>query len=126
MKQLLVIGTAITIVMTLQQQGLAADYVQFNRDVRHILAEHCWQCHGPEARARQAGLRLDVRENAIQPVGSGSVAIVPRAPRRSELLRRVKADDLGERMPPADSHPPLSATQIAILGKWIEQGAEYQ
>ena len=90
MKQLLVVGTVITMVMMLNQQGLAADYVHFNRDVRPILAEHCWQCHGPDAHARQAGLRLDVRENAIQPVDSGAVAIVPRAPRRSELLRRVK------------------------------------
>ena len=126
MKQLLVVGTVITIVMTLNQQGLAADYVHFNRDIRPILAEHCWQCHGPDARARQAGLRLDIRKHAIQPVDSGAVAIVPRAPGRSELLRRVKVEDPSERMPPADSHPPLSATQIAILDKWIEQGAEYQ
>lgn len=126
MKQLLVIGMVITVVMTLRQQDLAADYVQFNRDVRPILAEHCWQCHGPDAGARQAGLRLDVRENAIQPVESGAIAIVPRAPLRSELLRRVKAEDPSERMPPVDSLPPLSATQIAILVKWIEEGAKYQ
>ena len=124
MKLLLVIGPAFTIAM--QLQGVAADRVLFNRDVRPILAEHCWQCHGPDASARQAELRLDLRENAVGAAESGAVAIVPRDPRRSELMRRVNADDPGERMPPADSHPPLSATQIATLRKWVEQGAEYQ
>ena len=126
MKLSRVLGPTLAIAMALQQQGVAADRVLFNRDVRPILAEHCWQCHGPDARARQAGLRLDVRERALQAAESGVVAIVPRAPERSELMRRVKAEDPGVRMPPAEFHPPLSATQIDTLHKWIDQGAAYQ
>ena len=126
MQRLLVIGPVLAIALLYQQSSTADDRVLFNRDVRPILAEHCWQCHGPDAGVRQAGLRLDVREQAMQAADSGAFAIVPRSPGQSELLRRINANDPDERMPPADSHPPLSATQITLLRKWIEQGAEYQ
>ena len=102
------------------------DPVTFNRDVRPILAEHCWQCHGPDEQVRQSGLRLDILEQALQPADSGSTAVVPNAPQRSELVRRITAGDDDIRMPPAEFNKPLSSKQIATLTHWIAQGAEYE
>lgn len=98
----------------------------FNQQVRPILAEYCWSCHGPDANARQGGLRLDVRADALQPADSGRSAIVPHTPEASELLARITATDPDRRMPPPDSGRQLSADQIAALRAWIAAGAEYQ
>lgn len=114
------------LIVALQMQGICADRVQFNREIRPILAEHCWQCHGPDRQARKSGLRLDVREYAVKPAESGANSIVPGSPDASELMRRITSSDLNERMPPADTHERLSPTQISTLRKWIEQGAEYE
>ena len=100
--------------------------VTFNRDVRPILAEHCWQCHGPDEQARQSGLRLDIRDQALQPADSGVAAVVPNDSHRSELVRRIVADDSDIRMPPAEFNKPLSSTQIVTLKQWIAQGATYE
>ena len=109
-----------------QRVALAADDVQFHRDIRPILSNHCFRCHGPDAEARQAELRLDVREglfgagpNDKRIVTAGDVAA-------SELYQRVSAEHADERMPPAESHLPLSAAQIAKLRRWIELGAVWQ
>ncbi len=102
----------------------AAD-VSFNRDVRPILSNHCFQCHGPDAATRQAGLRLDQRATAIAPADSGQHAIVPGDVDASELLRRVVATDPDQRMPPAHGPEPLKDQQIQILRRWIEAGAPY-
>ncbi|HEV7225998.1 MAG TPA: DUF1553 domain-containing protein, partial [Pirellulales bacterium] len=99
--------------------------VEYNRDVRPILSDRCFRCHGPDSASRQAELRLDRRESATSE-HDGVRAIAPGEPQASELLRRLVADDLDERMPPADSGERLSADQIAVLRRWIEQGAEYQ
>ena len=104
----------------------ADDRISFNRDVRAILAEHCWQCHGPDEKARQAGLRLDVRSAALRPADSGSTAIVPHDPKRSELVTRIRATDENARMPPPGFGKPLSAAKIETLEKWIAQGGQYQ
>lgn len=106
--------------------ALAEDPLRFNRDVRPILAEHCWQCHGPDEKARQSGLRLDTRTGALRPADSGRAAIVPREPGRSELVRRITTSDESSRMPPEEFKRPLSSKQTATLQKWIAQGAEYQ
>ena len=95
--------------------------VEFNRDVRPILADNCFFCHGPDAGHRQADLRLDVRDNAIE-----SAAFVPGDPAESALIERILADDPDERMPPPDSRKELTERQKEILKLWIEQGAEYQ
>lgn len=100
--------------------------VSFNRDVRPILAEHCWECHGPDEQARQSGLRLDIREQALRPANSGVTAVIPKKPHQSELVRRIVADDSDIRMPPAEFNKPLSSTQIATLKQWIAQGATYE
>jgi hypothetical protein len=103
---------------------LAAE-VDFQRDVQTILAEHCAGCHGPDAEARQAGLRLDVRELALRGGDSGAPAIVPHKPEESALVQRVTSADPDRIMPPAEHNKPLSADQIALLRQWIGEGANY-
>jgi hypothetical protein len=100
--------------------------IDFNRDIRPILSNNCFKCHGPDPKQRQAGLRLDLRESALQPAESGAIAIVPTDPAKSELVRRIATDDDTLRMPPLDSHKKLTTEQKTLLARWIEQGAEYK
>ena len=104
--------------------ALAQD-VQYNRDVRPILANRCFACHGPDAAARQADLRLDRAEFATAD-RDGRKAIHPGEPAKSELLRRVTAADPDVRMPPGEAGDALTPNEIATLRRWIESGAEYQ
>ncbi len=102
--------------------------VDFNRHIKPILSDRCFACHGPDANAREAGLRLDVAEQAFAelPEHPGARAIVPGNLRRSEVFRRIVSDDPEQRMPPPASNLSLSAEEIALLARWIEQGAEYK
>src|SRR5262249_7579184 len=101
--------------------GLAAPPVDFNTEVRPLLASMCYQCHGPDEKARKAKRRLDVRDAALD-----RGVIAPGKPDDSELLRRVCSDDAKERMPPAASKkPPLTADQTALLKRWVAEGAKY-
>ncbi|MFT5525552.1 MAG: hypothetical protein ACI9HK_003522 [Pirellulaceae bacterium] len=104
----------------------AEDPVSFNRDVRPILSDNCFTCHGPDATHREAGLRLDQSESAYSKLESEATAIVPGKPAASELVRRITSDDGDQRMPPTDSGKTLTPAEIATLTKWIEQDAEYQ
>jgi hypothetical protein len=99
----------------------AAEAILFNRDVRPILAENCFPCHGPDSAARKAGLRLDQRQSAVK-----HGAFVPGKPDESELISRVFSDDPAERMPPRASHKTLTPSQKERLRRWIAAGAEYQ
>jgi hypothetical protein len=102
--------------------SLAADdtrLVQFNQDVRPILSDKCFLCHGPDAEQRQADLRLDLEDHAKQS------AIVPGQPAQSELVRRILSADPDERMPPADSKLELSSEERSVLQTWIRQGASW-
>lgn len=103
-----------------------ASRIQFNRDVRPILSDACFHCHGPDKNTRESGLRLDVREDALRKGELGGLAIVPGNPERSDLVRRILSDDEDEQMPPPDAHKVLSAAQKETLKQWIAQGAEYQ
>ena len=94
--------------------------LDFNRDIRPILAENCFFCHGQDANKRQAELRLDVRDAAIE-----AGAIVPKDPRSSELVSRINATDPKELMPPPKSNRRLSPEQKKRLERWIEEGANY-
>lgn len=102
------------------------DDVEFNRDVRPILSNHCFTCHGPDSATREGGLRLDQREAATAAGDSGERAIVPGDFDASEMIRRVTSTDPDERMPPADGPKVLDPKQIATLKTWIENGAKYQ
>ena len=100
--------------------------VRFNRDVRPILSENCFACHGPDAKQRKAKLRLDVREEVVKPAESGDVAIVPGKPEQSALVARIESTDGDEMMPPPKSHKQLTAAQKAALKQWIAEGAKYE
>ena len=107
------------------QEAPLPDRVGFNRDIRPILSDKCYRCHGPDAGAREAGLRLDVREEAVA-VREGGAAIVPGDIAASALVARIAHADVGMRMPPVESERTLTARQIALLTRWIEQGAAYE
>ncbi len=100
--------------------------VQFNRDIRPILSDHCFACHGFDPKTRKADLRLDTPDGAYGAGASGAVAIRPGELEASELWRRVATSDPDDRMPPADTHKQLSTEQTALLRRWIEEGAPYQ
>jgi len=104
----------------------AAERLSFNRDIRPILSDACFQCHGPDEKQRKAGLRLDVRDIALKPAESGAVAIVPGQPNHSEIIKRVLSTDDSLRMPPANSGKKITPAQIELLKRWIADGAEYQ
>ncbi|WP_198421764.1 DUF1553 domain-containing protein [Lacipirellula parvula] len=104
----------------------ASDALQFNRDIRPILSDKCFACHGPEAASREGGFRLDLRESAVGEADSGSIPVVPDQPDASELIARITSDDESLRMPPADSHKTLTPEEVDTLRRWIAQGAEWQ
>lgn len=99
--------------------------ISFGRDVRPILSDACFQCHGPDEKARKAGLRLDTREGATADLG-GYAAIAPGDVEGSELYQRLIAEEADVRMPPPNTGKALSDEQIRILRAWIESGAEYE
>jgi hypothetical protein len=103
-----------------------AEPVVFNRDIRPILSDTCFHCHGPDKNARKAGLRLDIREEALKPAASGDIPIVPGKPESSEVAKRVLTDDTDELMPPPKAHKPLSPQQKELIRRWIAEGAVYQ
>ncbi|MCB1097676.1 MAG: PSD1 domain-containing protein [Verrucomicrobiae bacterium] len=98
--------------------------VDFNRDVRPILSDKCFFCHGPDAHKRKADLRLDTAEGATA-IHDGRAAVVPGKPEASTLLVRITSTDEDEKMPPPESHKQLGDDEIALLREWITQGAVY-
>jgi Protein of unknown function (DUF1553)/Protein of unknown function (DUF1549)/Concanavalin A-like lectin/glucanases superfamily/Planctomycete cytochrome C len=102
------------------------DPIQFNRDIRPILSEHCFTCHGPDDSKRQSKLRLDLENFAKGDLG-GHAAVVPGEPGSSEMIRRVSSSDTARRMPPAWSGAvKLKDSEIGLLTRWIAQGAQWQ
>ena len=91
---------------------------------RAIMAENCFDCHGPDKGQRKAGLRLDVREGALADLG-GYQSVAPGKPDQSELIARLRTEDKDELMPPPKTGKALSQREIEILRKWIQQGADY-
>ena len=101
--------------------------LSFNRDIRPILSENCFACHGPDNANRQAGLRLDVRDRAIEELESGTRAIVPEDLEAGELVARIVSDDPDLVMPPPEAKiGRLSSEQVATLKRWIAEGAVYE
>ncbi|MEM9801620.1 MAG: DUF1549 domain-containing protein, partial [Planctomycetota bacterium] len=97
--------------------------VDFARDVRPILSDHCYQCHGPDPRTREAGLRLDTREGALAALPSGAHAVVAGDTDESELVYRLDPLSEDERMPPESAGKPLDERERSILIRWVEEGA---
>ncbi len=98
----------------------------FSRDVRPILSDNCFKCHGPDDSARKGKLKLSERESALKGGKSGEPAIVPGKPTESELVTRLHSDDPEERMPPESTKKSLTPEQIRILEQWIAAGAKYE
>jgi mono/diheme cytochrome c family protein len=110
----------------LAASGLAgAQVVEFNRDIRPILSDNCFACHGPDKNQRKAELRLDTEEGAFADRGDTKV-LVPGKPEQSELVRRISHSDDKKRMPPAKFGKRLTDRQIELLRRWVEQGAKWQ
>lgn len=102
----------------------ADDAIDFNRQIRPILSDKCYQCHGPDEKHRKAGLRLDV-ERIAKDVRKGRQAIVPGDIGKSHLIARITSEDRDERMPPHDSVKQLTASEIDLLRRWIAGGAKW-
>src|SRR6187402_1267429 len=94
--------------------------VDFSRDVRPLLSQYCFACHGPDDRSRKGGLRLDRGDTALAELESGATAVVPGKPDESELIARTTTDDADLRMPPASTGRTLSAEQADLLRRWVE------
>ncbi len=99
--------------------------VRFNRDIRPIMADTCFRCHGPDKSGRMAGMRLDIREEALKPTASGAVPIVPGDPDRSAIIQRVFAA-APRTMPPPHIHKELTAAQKQTIRQWVAEGAKYE
>src|SRR5262249_27302145 len=102
--------------------------IEFNRDIRPILSDKCFQCHGPAS--QQATLRFDLEDGAKHALSGGRFAVAPGGPANSQMIKRITAADPAVRMPRsqggAAAGEPLTARQIALLTRWIEQGATWQ
>ena len=99
--------------------------IDFARDIRQILSDNCYHCHGPDEGAREADLRLDTKEGLFRSV-DGTTVIAPGKVRESELIRRVTSNDVDERMPPLNSNRSLTSKQVELLKMWVESGAVWQ
>ncbi len=100
--------------------------IDYNRAIRPLLSNNCLRCHGPDAAERKAGLRLDRREVALQPLKDGKRAIVPGKPEESALVSRIFSNEADEVMPPPSTGKKLSADEKTLLHRWIAEGAEYR
>lgn len=107
-----------------QGKSLLADEISFNRDIRPILSDLCFHCHGPDGASREADLRLDLQEEVFKK--RETPLLLPGKPENSELFRRLVHSDVDQRMPPAEIKRAPSAEQIETIRKWIEQGAKWE
>lgn len=103
----------------------AGGEVDFQRDIRPILSDKCFACHGFDEETREADLRLDTKEGAYEDLG-GYVAIEPGKPMESEVYLRLVTEDEDDLMPPKEAHKEISAKEIALIKTWIEEGAKYE
>jgi hypothetical protein len=106
--------------------GIAAavEPVSFNRDIRPIMSDTCFHCHGFDAKTREAGLRLDIREEAIRETEEGALPIVPGDPDKSEIILRIFDED--DPMPPEKAHKPFTPEQKELFRRWVAEGAVYE
>jgi hypothetical protein len=100
--------------------------ITYNRDIRPILSDACFHCHGPDKSSRKAGLRLDIPEEAYKMADSGLPAITPKDPEQSEIYKRMISTDQDDMMPPPEAHKILKKEEIQKIKSWIEQGAVYE
>jgi hypothetical protein len=123
---LVVAASALSLFLITVCKAERATELQFNRDIRPILSENCFYCHGQDANKRKASLRLDDRDVATKPAESDEIAIVPGDPAKSALVSRIFSTDEHDQMPPPKSNRILTAAQKKTLKQWVAQGAKYQ
>ncbi|TNF43327.1 MAG: DUF1553 domain-containing protein [Bacteroidetes bacterium] len=127
---ILVAGLALSIyLLSNQKKSYQNTEISYNRDIRPILSDKCFLCHGPDANTREAGLRLDVQSAAFAELqlNKGQFAIVPGSPEKSELIRRIESTDPAVLMPlPESNLPQLTPEEIAVFKQWIKEGAKYE
>ena len=104
----------------------AASPVSFNRDIRPIMADTCFRCHGPDKNSRMANLRLDLRDEAVKPNRKGDTPIVPGNAKMSLVVKRIFSANQAMVMPPRSSHKELTAAQKETIRRWIDEGAVYE
>jgi Protein of unknown function (DUF1553)/Protein of unknown function (DUF1549)/Concanavalin A-like lectin/glucanases superfamily/Planctomycete cytochrome C len=102
------------------------DRVDFNHHIRPLLSDRCFFCHGPDEKGRKGKLRLDTPEGAFKALDGGISVIKPGDPAKSEIIRRITSTDPDEMMPPPKSHLSLAAEEVALLKRWVQQGAEWK
>ncbi len=107
-------------------RALGQDAIGYNRNIRPLLSDRCFQCHGPDEKHRGAGLRLDERHVATSESDSGYIAIVPGNLDESELIARITSTDADLVMPPSDSGKTLNAEEIELIKRWVQEGGEYE
>ncbi len=121
-------GAAVIVSVSIPLQTAAispAPEIDFNREIRPILSDHCFTCHGPDAKQRKAKLRLDTKDGAFAELRGGGRAIIPGKLDESELVRRITATDADEVMPPTGRGKPLAPSEIDLLKRWIAGGARW-
>ncbi len=123
MKALTFTALIVGLVLASSVDGFAAEAVSFNRDIRPILAETCFHCHGPDPGSRKADLRLDREESFF---GKSETLVVRGRPEASPLYQRISSTDADERMPPPDAHKQLKPEQKELIRRWIAEGAVWQ
>ncbi|GAA4805778.1 DUF1553 domain-containing protein [Litoribaculum gwangyangense] len=102
------------------------EYVDYNFHIKPILSDRCYTCHGPDPQTRKAGLRLDIEEEAFKKLESGNYAFVRNRISKSEVIHRLVSNDLDKIMPPPEAELNMSPREIALIAKWIEQGAQWK
>ncbi len=123
----LFLGLGIAIWWTTRHAGGAnAGRLSFNQTIQPILSENCYACHGPDPGARKAGLRLDRSEFAFAAHEKFGPAIIRGNPDKSPLVRRIESNDPKERMPPPEARHSLKPEQVALLRRWVKEGAVYE
>ncbi len=124
-----IVLATIVVVLSCKVQAFAAEAalppVDFNRQIRPILSDNCFHCHGPDEKTREADLRLDNKEGAFAK-REGDAIIVPGDSAASALFKRITTEDDSERMPPPQSEKKLTAEQIELLKRWLNEGAQWQ
>jgi hypothetical protein len=120
-----------TLVCSFVAAGLLAadgppEPVRFNRDIRPLMSDTCFHCHGFDPKSRKGGLRLDIREEALKAGKSGEIAIVPGKPDQSEIIKRIFSKDAEDVMPEKEAHKTLSAAQKELFRRWVAEGAVYE
>ena len=111
--------------LPLAARGELQPSIDFNRDIRPILSENCYTCHGPDTNKRKAELRLDQKESAFGKAESGETPITPGVPEKSEVIRRITTEDKDDVMPPPKEHKKLKPAQVELLRSWIKTGAKW-